>query len=422
MSRSTRPVSEETARFHRVVERGDLEQLRTALKAGVEVDAPGHIGATALMLAVASKDLEKAKLLLRHGADPELADDFNSTALRHAVNADFEEGVRYLLSLGVDRGRHPKYPLKKIDYDLSALDVPMPEELRQVMSEAEWKESLEETTSEMDRTPTAEPIIRDVQSVAVLKLFLEAGDDLNLAPNEVKRDLLGLENGGEILATLDDYREHKSPLYGSRNPERMDFPFWREMIRTGGNAYTARQHFQDTDPFTKPGVVWCYDRFGASLTRLEDGRYVQIGGEHEDFYDPDFFIYNDVVIHDGQGGFEIHGYPKDVFPPTDFHTAALCGDGIYVVGGLGYPEQRQAGATPVYRLTLESWEMEAVATTGEMPGWIHGHTARYEPARNAIRIAGGELHVPAEDGELEIVPNPETFELDLTTYRWRRVK
>jgi hypothetical protein len=33
-------------------------------------------------------------------------------------------------------------------------------------------------------------------------------------------------------------------------------------------------------------------RFGQSLTLLPDCRAVQIGGEHEDWYDADFCIYN----------------------------------------------------------------------------------------------------------------------------------
>jgi hypothetical protein len=35
-----------------------------------------------------------------------------------------------------------------------------------------------------------------------------------------------------------------------------------------------------------------------SLTLLPDGRAIQIGGEHEDYYDPDFCIYNDVFVHE----------------------------------------------------------------------------------------------------------------------------
>jgi hypothetical protein len=412
-----------TDRFHRIVVQGDLEALQSALKDGVNVDAPGHVGKTALMLALESKDLAKTKLLVQHGADPELTDDFNATALRHAVDADFADGVKFLLNLKVDRGYAPRYSLKQIDYGSFLVDVAMPMELKGVLSEAEWLASVEDTRTsirDMARNPTVEPIISAVQSVEVLKLFLEAGDDLNLAPTEVKRALVGLQTGGELTVTPTDYRRHKSPCFGAHNPERMDYPFWKDMIRTGVNAHSARSRFKDDRPSTEPGAVWCYDRFGSSLTPLGDGRFVQIGGEHEDYYDPDFFIYNDVVIHDGKGNFEIYGYPQDVFPPTDFHTATLCREGIYIVGCLGYTEQRQPRFTPVYRLALESWRIESVKTTGEMPSWIHKHRARYEAERNVIHIAGGETFVVAEDGESHLVPNERQFELDLSRFQWRR--
>lgn len=425
MPRRREQVSEETARFHQIVKSGALEELSAALEGGAAVNAPGRLGETALMVAINASDLRKTKLLVDHGADPELTDDFNATALRYAVAADFEDGVRFLLSLGVDRGHHPKYPLKKVDYDYPFPDVEMPEELKAVMSEAEWKESMEETREsviEMGQNPTVEPMISDVRSVAVLKLFLAAGDELDLAPTEMKRALVGLETGGTLRSALSDYREQKSPRYGTRNPERMDLEFWRDMVRTGGSAYFARRHFGDTEAFTSRGAVWCYDRFGSTLSQLKDGRFVQIGGEHEDYYDPDFWIYNDVVVHDGRGGFEIYGYPREVFPPTDFHTATLAGDSIYVVGCLGYPEQRKEGHTPVYRLKLESWKIEAVETSGEMPGWIHGHRSRYDPAGNAISVTGGDIHVIAEDGHPELKPNDEQFELELSSFRWRKTK
>jgi hypothetical protein len=417
-------MSAETIRLHRLVEQGDSQALIAALTNGADVNAAGHIGMTALMLAIAKQDLATTQLLLRHGADPELTDDFNQTSLEHAVDNDFVEGVRLLLGLGVDRGYKPKYPLKKITYDMPLPDVPLPDALKQVLSEAEWKTSLEETQKtirENAENPTARPLISAVQSLAVLRLFLEAGDELSLAPHEVKRELLGLKTGGELRCALSDYEAHKSPRLGVRNPERIELPFWREMIRTGVKAYAARQQFDDTG-YRLPGPVWCHDRFGASLTALGDGRYVQIGGEHEDFYDSDFFIYNDVVVHDGRGGFEIYEYPRDVFAPTDFHTATLGAGGIYVVGGLGYPQQRRPGKTPVYRLRLDSWEMEPVETAGEAPGWIHGHQARYDPARHTIHIAGGELHVAADDGKLKMVPNQDHYELDVSRLEWRRME
>ena len=45
-----------------------------------------------------------------------------------------------------------------------------------------------------------------------------------------------------------------------------------------------------------PGPYWSWDRFGRTSTTLPDGRIVHIAGEHEDYYDNDFCIYNDVVV------------------------------------------------------------------------------------------------------------------------------
>jgi hypothetical protein len=53
--------------------------------------------------------------------------------------------------------------------------------------------------------------------VAVLQLFLEAGDELQLAPSDVKRALLGLKNDGVLQSSRQDYMEQKSPRYGTKN-------------------------------------------------------------------------------------------------------------------------------------------------------------------------------------------------------------
>lgn len=199
----------------------------------------------------------------------------------------------------------------------------------------------------------------------------------------------------------------------------MDNVFWKDMIRTGVNAYSAREHFGEQDAFDGAGPIWCYDRFGSSLTQLTDGRFVQIGGEHEDFYDPDFHIYNDVVIHDGKGDFQILGYPEDLFPSTDFHSATLVGENIYIIGCLGYPEQRRVGFTPVFQLTVDTWKITAVETGGEMPGWIHRHTAVYDQPKNVIRVTGGEEHFLNNEGQPDLRPNAATYVLDLSSFQWR---
>jgi ankyrin repeat protein len=415
-------ASRDAMEFYETIATGSLDDLREALSKGAEVNLRGRNGETPLMVAIAAKDVEKMQLLVENGADPELTDDFNATALMHAVNWDFADGVKLLLDMGVDRGYSPKYPLKKVNYDFDLPESPLPDALKEVISEEEWKESIKaqkDSMVELGQNPTVEPTIADVQSVEVLKLFLAAGDELKLAPSEVRRSYVGLKNDGEFQSSLKEYRKYRSPRFGKNNPEVMNNPFWDDMIEMGGNAYAARDHFGDTHSLDS--AVWCFDRFGSTLTPLADGRFVQIGGEHEDFYDPDFYIYNDVVIHDGQGGFNILGYPRDVFPPTDFHSATLAGDSIYIIGCLGYPEQRATETTPVFRLTLKTWKMEAVTTSGKAPSWLHDHRATFDSERNAMHVEGGSILMPRKSGELKIVPNEERYELDLEAFEWRKV-
>jgi hypothetical protein len=40
------------------------------------------------------------------------------------------------------------------------------------------------------------------------------------------------------------------------------------------------------------------------------------------------------------GRVDICGYPQDVFPPTDFHTATLLEDAILLIGAAGYTAKR----------------------------------------------------------------------------------
>jgi len=193
----------------------------------------------------------------------------------------------------------------------------------------------------------------------------------------------------------------------------MDVKFWRAMIRSGLTAYQAQATMGD-DSMTYP--TWSFHRFGKSLTELPDGRFVEIGGEHEDFYDSNFCIYNDVVVHTGDGAFTIYGYPESVFPPTDFHTATLVGRHIYIIGSLGYQDRRTVGRTPVYRLDCNTLEIEQVITTGDHPGWIHKHKARCGRALE-IEVVGGNVYY----GEEQWRANVSVYILSLVDMRWTRL-
>ena len=247
--------------------------------------------------------------------------------------------------------------------------------------------------------------------------MIEAGEDLADIGTDVKRMLIGHSAGGSINVSPAEYRAGRARRFGRSNPEVMNVPYWDEMIRAGVNAYQPRKKFNDTDRLSEP--VWCFDRFGMSFTELPDGRFVQIGGEHEDYYDPDFCIYNDVVVHEQSGEFEIMGYPEDVFPPTDFHSATVVNGDIYIIGRLGYHGTREFGTTPVYRLNCRTWSIKRVETGGDNPGWIFKHKASFDGSTGIVVSSGTICQVV--DGEEQHIENADRFRLDLSNMIWSRI-
>ena len=143
-----------------------------------------------------------------------------------------------------------------------------------------------------------------------------------------------------------------------------------------------------------------------------------VGGEHEDFYDPDFYIYNDVVLFGPDGHIEIYGYPKEVFPPTDFHSATLVSGSLVIIGSIGYVPDRRPGFTPVFSLDLSTYRMSEVATTGDMPGWIARHDAELV-SDDLITIRGGRAFRYRNEKQ-EFRRNIEDYELNLRSGIWRR--
>jgi len=353
---------------------GDLAKAELLLKRGADLTARGRCGQPPLFYAIQGRHPGVVHWLLQHGADVHQADEFGRTALMEAVAADELESVELLLAAGADVG---------VDANGTALSLG--------------------------------------QSRAVILRLLEAGADPADLGCGGQRIVLRLPpfGDGSRLATVspDEFRRAWSRRFGAANPERMRKPFWEAMVRAGVSAYTGGRRFApDRDPGAGP--VWCADRFGQSLTLLQDDRAVQVGGEHEDHYDPDFCIYNDVFVHGTGGDLAIYGYPWEVFPPTDFHTATLFGDAIYLIGSLGYAGTRQYGETPVYRLDLQTFRMDRLAVGGDAPGWIYGHRAEASGAAT-IRVWAGKTVTCAAGTECHD-PNPDTFVLDLSRFRWSR--
>ena len=181
--------------------------------------------------------------------------------------------------------------------------------------------------------------------------------------------------------------------------------------------YEVRTFFGQEGDYSK-GLIWTFDRMGATRTPLPDGRMICIAGEHEDHYDPDFCIYNDVVVLDLDGSVAIYGYPNDVFPPTDFHSATLLGDRIIAIGRLGYLDERHPGTTPVFALDPDGYRMEQLPSHGELPGWVFGQEAERGP--EGITIRGGEVYEEI-DSAPRIRRNFDDFAYDPGTGVWKRL-
>jgi len=219
------------------------------------------------------------------------------------------------------------------------------------------------------------------------------------------------------LSEHDEYSdEHHGELAGSDNPTEFFSEYRKEMIQSGQTAWDRR--ISSKYP---PWPIWCFQRFGESETVLDDGKTVYIGGQHEDSYDPDFCIYNDVVVRDKRdGSIRIFLYPRKVFPPTDFHSATLVDEQIFILGCLGYRDERVPGRTPVYRLDCRTYAIHRVETTGDDPGRIWKHRAllvAYPGGTRAIRVSGGTTLVGLP---WTTQCNAYTYELDVDTLEWAR--
>lgn len=411
--------------LHRAVVLGDMEELQGAAKNG-DMSARDVKGLTPFLLACEMGEVEKAAFLLplskredRYNArdrQPALAvaaergqadmvrwllangfgvnepDEFGCTALIAAAKSDKEEIVKILLEAGADIGARYNLSAAVRNIDRTGLDLgPLPE-----------------LTEEHESFETAASYTNDAK---IARLLIAAGALPQEFDNDVLRDLTGASLIPEQQIAPAVFEAQKHQRFGTANPEPAACEYWLEMIRTGMSGYSGHETYGGRPRTFEGPAIWCFDRFGMSTTQLPDGRWVQIAGEHEDWYDPDFCIYNEVVVHDGVGNAQIYIYPREVFPPTDFHTATLVGDAIILIGSLGYQDERHVGETQVLRLNLKDFSVERIKTTGKPPGWISGHRARLDDDR--IVVWGGKVWDGADYAEFD-----GSYALSLPTGVW----
>jgi ankyrin repeat protein len=355
---------------------------------------------TAWLIALLTGDISKANLLREHGANTAACGRCACPPLFYAIIGHHPNMLRWLLQTGANVHQTDEFGTTALIQAVEADDLQCVESLLQAGANVD-----------VDANGTA---LKRAASRPMIMRLLDAGADPADADQRV---ILGIEAEDDSLATVspDDFQRACTRVFGRSNPERMRFPFWEAMIRSGHCGYAARQRFENAAaPIAEP--IWCAQRYGQSLTLLPDGRAIQIGGEHEDSYDPDFCIYNDVFVYEADRSVAIYGYPKSVFPPTDFHTATLIRGFVYVIGSLGYFGTRRYGETPVYRLNVDTLQIERVEVAGQGPGWIYEHRA-IATGPNRIRVWAGKVLNEGDNGELH-EGNHATFVLDLDLLQW----
>jgi ankyrin repeat protein len=386
---------------------GTTEEMRRLLADGAAIDERDWWSRSAWLVSLQMGDIAKAELLREHGADIHAVGRCAQPPLFYAIVCYRTTMLRWLCDQGFDIEQTDQFGTTAL---IQAAEC----------GAIEAVDLLLRAGASIDRIHNGSTALGSATSRDLVLRLLGAGADPQHLSQEGRRALVRLPREADA-SLLDgvaaaDFIAARTRRFGAHNAQPMNEPFWLGMVRAGVTGYQANERFNGPSSFDNP-PVWCAQRFGQSITLLPDGRIVQIAGEHEDSYDPDFCIYNDVFVHGVDGSVEIYGYPQEVFAPTDFHTATLCGDAIFIVGSLGYWGQREYGHTPVHRLDTRSWRIERLAIEGPEPGWIHGHRAVLHSAHE-IRISGG-LVLSMSDGKEEQVENARTWLLDLRCLAWR---
>ncbi|GEM_PF-2490553 len=399
--------------LHYAIVFGEVRDVRAALPSDV-LDRPDENKLSAYELCAAHGSTEKLAVLQKEMARLGGVSDGAISAMCDAISKGDVAAVKGFLDAGVPPNVSPSYGPDSLSCLTATYDVKMLELLLDHGLDLRGLDSLD------DYHQDAEKIVDESgfpKIVSFARALLKAGWKVEYL-DEFERESIRYVTGAVLIpkqsVSNSALKTESASIDGAFNPLKVDNPFWKEMIRTGKSAFEVGNPYTANDPYSKGKATWCFNRFGQTTTQLKDGRWVQIGGEHEDHYDPDFRIFNDVVVLDGKGGVEVYAYPEDVFPPTDFHTATLFSDHILLIGSLGYQGRRNVGETQVFRLNLSDFSIEKVATTGECPGWISRHQARL--VDGDIVVSGGNIQTQNGYGD-----NTQSHALRLSDMVWRKI-
>ncbi|MBR0345167.1 MAG: ankyrin repeat domain-containing protein, partial [Rudaea sp.] len=273
---------------------GTLADIEIALAAGAALEHRDFWKRTPLLVAIMTGDITKVRRLIEHGSDVTATGRCAKPPFFYAIQEHHEPMLLWLLSQGfslrqTDEFGTPALTAAAEENNLSAVRI------------------LLDAGMDPDEKSDHLNALYSTSSPAIARVLLNAGADPGSLPFEMRRALAGLPSTPELRllqASEDEFQRGWHRRFGIANPEEMTEPFWRNMVVSGVSGYEAENRFTERTAHGRE-PVWCAQRFGQSITFLADGRVIQIGGEHEDSYDPDFCIYNDVFVHEIDGSFRM---------------------------------------------------------------------------------------------------------------------
>jgi len=398
------------SQIHEAIVWGTLQDVKKYLNSN-NLEMKDSEGCTPFLLAVKVGNMEKVKYLVEHGADIYVSLKWHHSALMYAVENNDTRMLQYLLDIGLEiDGHNSDHQGTALYKAVGLVHIESIKFLLVCGAKLEYSYEYNSNRGKKITYMVREKVISRANTMEVVNILTEAGADIKDIKGFMREKLLDLDFDVKLDITKEDYNRYKQKLFGESNPELITNPFNLYMLKTNKWAGSIADEFDDEHK-----AMICYERFGRSITVLDDGRIIEIGGEHEDGYMPEFCIYNDITVFYPDKHIEIYGYPKGVFPPTDSHTATLVGDSIYIIGNLGYFEARIYDMTPVYKLSIKDYSIEEVKSKGHMPKWIHGHKASYDGINSIIISEGTILQ------EKDSIENKEKFVLNLETLEWRKI-
>ena len=82
--------------------------------------------------------------------------------------------------------------------------------------------------------------IAEASNVDVVRLLVAAGADLNEIDADLRAVLTKLPNDERIYVSREEYLATKNRRFGTSNPEKMNYPFWKSMVTAGVNAWFVK--------------------------------------------------------------------------------------------------------------------------------------------------------------------------------------